>query len=184
MPDLDSIHIQIGRDLSGIVNFGSIGGNLVNTTQASSEPEPPAQATEQGQRPLVFLCHASEDKPAVRPYRDLLRAAGLDTWLDEDDILAGQSWDQAIREAIRRSRAVLIFISRHSTKTSYLQEEIKAVLDEASRQPQGTIFMIPALLEACPMPVQLSAYQWVELYQSNGYEKLLQALQTLKPEKH
>lgn len=182
MPDPDSIHIQSDRDLSGVVNFGSIGGNVVNTTQDSSETKPQAEAPEKEHRPLVFLCHASEDKPAVRPYRDLLRAAGLVTWLDEDDILAGQPWDQAIREAIRRASAVLIFISRHSAKTSYLQEEIKAVLDEASRQPQGTIFMIPALLEACPMPAELSAYQWVELHHPKGFGKLLQALQTLKLE--
>lgn len=48
----------------------------------------------------VFLCHSSGDKDAVRTLYQQLRREGVKPWLDEEDLLPGQNWDQEIREAI------------------------------------------------------------------------------------
>ncbi|MCP4658931.1 MAG: TIR domain-containing protein, partial [bacterium] len=40
----------------------------------------------------VFLCHATEDKPAVRALYQRLKNAGVSAWLDEEDLLPGQDW--------------------------------------------------------------------------------------------
>ncbi len=41
----------------------------------------------------VFLCHASQDKPAVREVAQRLFAEGwIDPWLDEKKLLPGQDW--------------------------------------------------------------------------------------------
>jgi hypothetical protein len=93
-----------------------------------------------GARPLVFMCHASEDKPAVRKFASMLDLAGFDPWLDSEQILPGQSWDAEIRKAMRRSDAVVIFLSTRSQKRGYVQQEVLRALDEAERQPEGTIF--------------------------------------------
>ncbi len=51
----------------------------------------------------VFLCHASQDKPAVRRIHARLKRDGFLPWLDEKQILAGQDWDLEIRRAVRDS---------------------------------------------------------------------------------
>ena len=132
-------------------------------------------------KPLVFLCHASEDKSAVRGYANQLAEAGFAPWLDEDELLPGQEWDTEIRRAIERSSAVVVFLSPRSQKRGYVQKEILRVLDEAERQPEGTIFLIPAKLEPCDVPNRLSKWQWVDLASPAGFNKLCKALDTHRP---
>ncbi len=49
-------------------------------------------------------------------------------------------------------------------------------MDVADEQPEGTIFLIPAKLEACEVPERLTRWQWVNLHEPKGYERLMRAL--------
>ncbi len=127
--------------------------------------------------PFVFLCHASDDKSAVRAVHEKLRVHGINTWLDEVDLLPGHDWDLEIRRAVQQSRAVIVFISPTSiSKSGYLQKEIRFVLDVAAEQPEGKIFVIPARLQDCVVPESFRRLQYVDLFEPRGFEKLLQAL--------
>ncbi len=129
-------------------------------------------------RPLkVFLCHASADKPAVRNLYQRLIADGVDVWLDAESLIAGQNWQVEIPKAIRNSDVVIVCLSERSiNKEGYVQREIKFALDVADEKPEGTIFIIPARLEECRVPDRLNMYHWVELFEKDGYERLLRAL--------
>lgn len=133
-----------------------------------------------GWRPLkVFLCHSSGDKPAVRGLYDRLRSAAdyISPWLDEEDLLPGQRWEDEIPAAVRSSDVVLVCLSRESiNKSGYVQKEIKDALDVADRQPEGTIFLIPAKLEECQIPNRLSHLHYVNLFEDRGFERLMRAL--------
>jgi hypothetical protein len=125
----------------------------------------------------VFLCHSSSDKPAVRALHAQLLRDGIAPWLDELDILPGQDWDSEIRKAIRKCHIVLVCLSRASiSKVGFLQKEIRQVLDVADEQPEGTIFLVPVRLEECEVPYRLSRWQWVDLFEESGYERLMLAL--------
>jgi hypothetical protein len=143
----------------------------------SSPGVAPAAAT----RPLrAFLCHASEDKPAVRALYKLLRKEGIQPWFDEVDLLPGQEWRQEIRKAVRISDVVIVCLSTKSTtKDAYVQKEIVYALDRADEKPEGTIYMIPLRLEACEVPDRLSRWQWVNLYEEGGFERLMRTLRQL-----
>lgn len=138
----------------------------------------------------VFLCHSSGDKPAVRGLYQRLRADGFDPWLDEEELLPGQEWQREIPQAVRSADVVLVCLSPQSiTKAGYVQKEIKFTLDVADEQPEGTIFLIPLRLEPCEVPERLSRWQWVDLFNERGYERLLrllrvraEALVILRPE--
>lgn len=127
----------------------------------------------------VFLCHSSGDKAKVRDlYNHLKRENNITPWLDEKDILPGQDWDFEIDKAIRESDAVIVCCSRHSVnKEGYVQKEITRALNIADEKPEGTIFIIPIRLEECDVPRRLSRWQWVDLFDVNGYESLLRSLQ-------
>jgi DNA-binding winged helix-turn-helix (wHTH) protein len=125
----------------------------------------------------VFLCHSSKDKPIVRNLYSRLRNDGIDPWLDEENLLPGQDWQQVIPKAVRTNDVVVICLSNEAiTKSGYVQKEIKYALDVADEQPEGTIFLIPLKLERCDMPERLSRWQWVNLFEDNGYERLMLAL--------
>ncbi|CAG1001384.1 hypothetical protein ANAEL_02989 [Anaerolineales bacterium] len=129
-------------------------------------------------RPLkAFLCHASGDKPAVREMYKRLVFEGVDAWLDKEKLLPGQDWRVEIPKAVQEADVVIVFLSKNSiTKEGYVQKEIKNALDIADEKPEGTIFLIPARLEECLVPERLSRWQWVDLFEENGFIQLLRSL--------
>ena len=127
---------------------------------------------------VVFLCHSSTDKTAVRALHKRLLQTGVKPWLDEVDLLPGQLWEKEIPAAVHRSDAVLVCLSRSAIgKAGYLQREIKYTLDAAEEQSDESIFLIPGRLEECEVPDRLRKWQWVDLFAEDGYDRLVTALQ-------
>ena len=129
-------------------------------------------------RPLkVFLCHASDDKEAVRQLYARLKSDGISPWLDERDLLPGQNWQIEIPNAVRDADVVLVCLSENSVnKEGFIQKEITFALDKALEMPEGRIFLIPARLESCDVPRRLNSYHWVDLFEKGGYENLMRSL--------
>src|SRR5262249_6077427 len=120
----------------------------------------------------VFLCHSSSDKSEVLKLYHRLCAEGIDPWLDEENLLPGQEWQQEIPKAVRNSDVVLICLSPTAVnKAGYLQKEIRHALDVADEQPEGRIFLIPLRLEECDIPDRLARWQWVDLFDERSYER-------------
>lgn len=128
-------------------------------------------------RPLrVFLCHASQDKPAVWRLHRYLTQHGVKPWLDQEDLLPGEDWEVEIPNAIFSSDVILVCLSKNSVnKEGMVQKEISFALDKALEKP-GKIFIIPVKLEECDIPKRLSRYQWVEYYRTDGRKRLLMGL--------
>src|SRR5688572_23305948 len=129
-------------------------------------------------RPLkVFLCHASADKPKVRELYRTLKRRGVQPWLDAENLIPGQNWEVEIPKALLSSDAIIICLSPNSIdKEGYVQKEITFALDKALEMPEGRIFLIPARLEECDLPYKLRQYQAVNLFEADGYTKLMKAL--------
>jgi hypothetical protein len=129
------------------------------------------------QKLRIFLCHSSGDKDSVRNLYTKLTNDGYGVWLDEVELIGGQEWATVIPQAVRLSQVILVCLSQTSVnKVGYVQKEIRIALDAADEQPEGSIFIIPVKLEDCKVPDRLSRWQWVDLYQKNGYGKLKAAL--------
>lgn len=130
----------------------------------------------------VFLCHASQDKPAVRELYKRLKSEGwIDPWLDEENLYPGQDWDLEIEKAVEAADAVIVFLSNNSvTKEGYVQRELRFVLRIADFKPEGTVFVIPVRLEDCPLPHRLSMWQYVDYFPEDhkdwAYQRLLGSL--------
>lgn len=133
-------------------------------------------------RPLkVFLCHASQDKPAVRELSRRLFAEGwIDPWLDEKKLLPGQDWRLEIEDAVETSDIILICLSSNSvTKEGFVQKEMKYARDMALEKPDGTIFLIPLRLDKCEIPRGLRSFQWVDYFgerELEAYSALIESL--------
>lgn len=133
-------------------------------------------------RPLkVFLCHASQDKPAVHELFGALKLEGwIDPWLDKAKILPGQDWRAVIEKAVEESDVVIVCLSNQSvTKEGFVQREIKYAYDIALEKPEETIFLIPLRLDDCAVPRGLRSFHWVNYFdaeKSEAYFNLLDAL--------
>ncbi len=133
-------------------------------------------------RPLrVFLCHASQGKPAVRELYNALKMEGwIDPWLDKAKILPGQDWELVIEKAVDDSDVVIVCLSGQSvTKEGFVQREIRYAYDIALEKPEETIFLIPLRLDDCNVPRKLRSLHWVNYFgadKENSYADLLEAL--------
>ncbi|HJQ41365.1 MAG TPA: toll/interleukin-1 receptor domain-containing protein [Thermoanaerobaculia bacterium] len=127
-------------------------------------------------RLMVFLCHASQDKEEVCALCKRLEVDGFDPWLDKKKLLPGQKWSDEILKAVSRSDVVVVCLSRHSSRPGFIQKEIREALDAADKQPPGATFIIPARLEPCDIPERLAEWHYVDLFEPDGYEKLVQAI--------
>jgi hypothetical protein len=58
----------------------------------------------------VFLCHNSEDKPAVREIAQMLVKEGVKPWLDEEQIRPGTSWQIALGQQIESIKSAAVFV--------------------------------------------------------------------------
>ena len=132
------------------------------------------------ERSGVFISYASEDiEHAQRLYEDL-KNAGLEPWLDKINLLAGQRWQPAIREAILTSRYFIALISDASTKkTGYVQSEFRQALEILNEFPESEIYVIPVRLEdSTPDHQKLNEIQRVDLFPdwNTGLEGIIQSM--------
>ncbi len=125
----------------------------------------------------IFLCHASEDKPKVIEVYRFLKQQGFKPWLDKEDLLPGQRWDQEIPKALKASDFILIFFSQNSvSKRGYVQREFKLALEVLEEIPERQIFVIPVRLDACAIPERFQLLHYCDLFEEGGLEKVVRAI--------
>lgn len=124
---------------------------------------------------LVFLSHASQDKPPVRELCEKLKADGFDPWLDEERLLPGMNWDMEIEKALRASDSILLCFSNLSVaKEGYIQREFKRAKRYQEEKPEGAIYLIPVRLDQCDLPYDFKEVQFVDY--PAGYDRLVVSL--------
>lgn len=127
----------------------------------------------------IFLSYAREDRGRVSELYDDLSNAGFKPWMDTKNFLPGEDWDRAIKQAIRNSVFFLSCLSSHSVnKDGYFQKEVEYGLRIWKRKRRRDIYLIPVRLEDCKVRENLKVMQWVNLFESDGYMKLVKALET------
>lgn len=125
----------------------------------------------------VFLVYAHLDQEAVHKLFTHLTKDGVNVWLDSEQLQPGQDWQHEIRRALLTSDFVLICLSKNfNQQQGYRHEEMKLALEKASLLTNDEIFIIPVRLEECEMPEALRHLHRVDLFEANGYKKLLHTL--------
>ena len=132
-------------------------------------------------RPLkVFLCHAHVDKDAAKSLHDRLVQDGVDAWLDKEKLFAGANWEFEIRKAVRDCDIFVVCVSKQFTqrlrRKNFAQTEVGIALNEAELKPKDQIYIIPVRLENCAVPKSLQRWHWVDLFEPDGYQRLIRSL--------
>jgi WD40 repeat protein len=113
----------------------------------------------------VFLCHNSEDKPAVKMIGEQLKELGILPWLDEWELRPGLPWQPALEEQIKNIKAVAVFIGKNNIGP-WQDRELDAFLRQFVKRQCP---VIPILLQDCDrepeLPVLLGGMTWVDFRQ-------------------
>ena len=110
----------------------------------------------------VFLCHNSEDKPAVREISKKLAEKNVKPFLDEADIRPADSWHSIIGMQIETVKAAAVFFGSHGV-SRWQSREIIALLNQSDKRGFP---VIPVILASDAKPVvvpwSLEGLHWVD----------------------
>jgi hypothetical protein len=149
-------------------------------SKKKATPKAPIKARE----PLVFLSASRGDATRVKPIYDAIKAAGFKPWLDIENLLPGQDWVAAIQSALQQASVFLLFVSNNSvTRRGWLQRETDFAAEKFARSATGTHYVVPVRLDPVEPPEILRRYQWVDLFEPDGIERLISALRAFNARK-
>ncbi|MEM7346775.1 MAG: DUF1508 domain-containing protein [Chloroflexota bacterium] len=102
-------------------------------------------------KPQVFISYAHDDAEAARRFCQDLKALGVNTWMDEDNMHPGK-WKKQITKAITASRYFLFCLSRSTlakTKdgSGFVDDELQQAYEIAMAQDERQFTIIPVRLE-------------------------------------
>ncbi|MGD1928382.1 MAG: toll/interleukin-1 receptor domain-containing protein [Leptolyngbyaceae cyanobacterium] len=110
----------------------------------------------------VFLCHNSEDKPAVIEIAQQLKQNNLKPWLDVWELQPGAIWQFALEQQIESIGAVAVFVGQQGLGP-WQSEEIYAFLQEFIKRGCPVIpVMLPGTPQQPKLPVFLRNRHWVD----------------------
>ena len=118
-------------------------------------------------RPLVFISHTGADHDLVQALAAHLQRDGCDTWVDDVDLLVGDSMPAKIAAAIAAATHFVPVLSTASVQREWVLREIDLALDRLS--DTGCGFVLPCVLDECEVPASLTDIKWADFGRS-GYE--------------
>jgi hypothetical protein len=72
----------------------------------------------------IFISHTTAHKPFVRRLAARLEESHFHTWLDEQDLIAGDPLPQSIGKALQAAKVILGIISKASVASNWLRDEL------------------------------------------------------------
>ncbi|MHA1929766.1 MAG: toll/interleukin-1 receptor domain-containing protein [Candidatus Thorarchaeota archaeon] len=111
--------------------------------------------------PKVFLSHQHGDKEFVRKLAVDLKKSGIQTWVDEAEILVGDSLLQKISSAIAKEvDFVAAILSPKSVDSGWVQKELELAMNKEI--PDKDVFVLPIIIETCTPPDYLTGKLYLD----------------------
>src|SRR3954468_17729815 len=118
----------------------------------------------------VFLSYASQDADAAERICDALRAAGVEVWFDQSELVGGDTWDAKIRGQISSCALFLPVISANSQARleGYFRLEWKLAAQRTHTMADEKTFLLPIVIDdtrdaEAKVPGEFRAVQWTKL---------------------
>src|SRR3954470_16876278 len=118
----------------------------------------------------VFLSYASQDADVAKRICDALRAAGVEVWFDQSELVGGDAWDAKIRDQIKSCTLFLpvISASTNARREGYFRREWKLAVDRTHDMDEALPFLVPLVIDETTdagafVPEKFRAVQWTRL---------------------
>lgn len=124
--------------------------------------------------PSVFMSHSHADKPFVRRLSVDLGALGAHVWLDEAELMVGDSLFERIEAAIDQVDYLAVMMSPDSVNSAWVREELRQAMH--GQMSKLGIRVLPVLLRECQIPGFLREKLYVDFRDESQYEQGLEQL--------
>lgn len=118
----------------------------------------------------VFLSYASQDAEAARRIAEALRAAGIEVWFDQAELVGGDAWDAKIRKQIAECALFVPVISAttQARREGYFRLEWRIAAQRTHMIADGTPFLLPIVIDGTRdaealVPAEFKGVQWTRL---------------------
>ncbi len=118
----------------------------------------------------VFLSYASQDAEAAKCICDALRAAGVEVWFDQNELVGGDAWDAKIRRQIAECALFVPIISAHTQARleGYFRLEWRIAAQRTHMMSEQIAFLLPVVIDdtrdaVADVPAEFKAVQWTRL---------------------
>jgi TolB-like protein/Tfp pilus assembly protein PilF len=118
----------------------------------------------------VFLSYASQDAEAAKRICDALRAAGVEVWFDQNELVGGDAWDAKIRGQISSCALFVPIISANTQARleGYFRIEWKLAARRTYAIASAKAFLLPIVIDdtrdaAAHVPDEFREVQWTRL---------------------
>jgi TIR domain len=103
----------------------------------------------------VFVSYSHDDVALVTPIVKLLRLNKSLVFQDLDSIELGKRWREQAGRALTEAHLVVLFWCVHSSHSTEVEGEYRSALKTGKD-------LLPVLLDATPLPAELSEFQWID----------------------
>lgn len=112
-------------------------------------------------RAHVFISHASHDAQLAQEICSALEARGIRCWIAPRDVPPGALYGEALVDAIRASRALVLLLSHHANDSGQVARELE-------RAASGNVPIIPLrVVDVQPskaLEFFISSHHWIDLF--------------------
>lgn len=115
----------------------------------------------------IFISHSSKDKPFVRRLKKDLELNYINSWLDEDELLPGDSIVDKLNSALKESTHFMIILSPNSVVSDWVKLELDNVLQYVEDETLSKI--IPIHYRKCEIPEILKPILNIDLTKETVY---------------
>ncbi len=99
----------------------------------------------------VFISHTSLDKPFARKLARDLVVRGVRVWLDEAELLVGDSLLKRIALAIEEMHYLIAVLTPASVESSWVQKELELAMNQQLKARD--IKVLPIIAQDCRVPL-------------------------------
>jgi hypothetical protein len=117
----------------------------------------------------VFLSYASQDAEAAKRICAALRAAGVEVWFDQSDLVGGDAWDAKIRKQIKECALLIPIISANTQARTegYFRLEWRLADQRTHLMAKGRPFLLPVVIDGtkdtdAAAPDSFTEVQWTK----------------------
>ena len=118
----------------------------------------------------VFLSYASQDAEAAKRICDALRAAGVEVWFDQSELVGGDAWDAKIKKQIRECALFVPIITpaTNARAEGYFRREWKQAVERTHDMADDVPFLFPIVIgdvtdATARVPDKFREVQWTRL---------------------
>ncbi len=158
--------VQRGLLTADLQTFSYLFSQVILESSADDAGFPLIQAEPtSNNKPLfdVFLSHNSQDKPIVRELAQALESRNIKVWLDEEQLIPGRPWQEALETIIKTTRTVAVLIGK-SGLGPWEAPEMRACLEQFVKRKLPVIpVLLPDASITPELPLFLQSFTWVDL---------------------